>query len=746
MAYKVRHERTIYYDPISGFSVISVKTADKNVPANAVSKYRSGDRLTRFTATGYYLPLTDAFEVAIEGEWTETKRGCQLSVSRWEEIISKTPEGVRAYLACGLFAGVGAKTAADIVERFGAGALDILEKSPERLLEIKGITAAKLEKIKDSYAQSVVIRDLMTWLAPFKITPNAALKIQREFGARSASVIRESPYELCRIAGFGFVKVDDIARKTGLKPNDHARIRGALFYTLDQSRSGAGHLCLEMNDLREQALGLLNNKLPESDERVQAREVSDELYDIVSCGALIADSGMIYLPRCFKEEDSTARHVAETLAAPSLALDISVELARARNELGIELSAKQETALSMVFNHNLSIITGSPGTGKTTIIKVIIELYRRICKGKILLAAPTGRASRRMGESTGFQNTKTLHSALGLVSGDEDKGYLNKKEALDYGLVVIDEFSMTDMWLASELFTRLKPGTKVLLVGDADQLPSVGAGNVFKDLIASGIVSVTALDEIFRQSKDSLIACNAKLINEGKTKLYYGEDFVFIDCDTPARASDIIQRLYMDVVRREGCENIQILSPYKEDGEASADKLNQAIRELINPYAQDKPEIKAGQKTFRVNDRVIQTKNKGEVSNGDVGYARSIHKNRDGEQVMTVAFSGERLVDYTPSDLGVIELAYAMTIHKGMGSEYETVIIPVLSSHMIMLHRNLIYTAITRARKRVYLVGQKSSLFLAIHRNKISKRNTMLGQRIKRYYQAMDERRELIAV
>jgi len=290
------------------------------------------------------------------------------------------------------------------------------------------------------------------------------------------------------------------------------------------------------------------------------------------------------------------------------------------------------------------------------------------------------------------------------------------------------------MWLASELFARLKHGTKVLLVGDADQLPSVGAGNVFREFISCGLIPVTMLDEIFRQSKDSLIAYNAKLINESNAKLYYGNDFVFNECVTPKQASLKIQKIYLDAIAKDGIENVQILSPYRDNGDASAEKLNETVRELVNPVSPDIPELKAGQKVFRVNDRVMQTKNKGSVSNGDVGFVRSIKQNKDNERIMTIEFSDSRFVDYTPVDLGMIELAYAITIHKSMGSEYETVIIPVLSSHMALLYRNLIYTAVTRAKSRVFLVGQKSALFIAIHRNRTNKRNTILGDRIKQYY------------
>jgi len=736
VGYKCTYDKTIFHDPTSGYCIISMKTADTSVPDKARNPYKFRDHLIRFVATGHGLPQTDAVDLALDGEWVDSKHGCQLEVGHWEEIIPRTIEGVRGYLASGLISGIGEKTADDIVDRYGVNALDILDQCPERLLEVKGITEAKLEKIKESYAQSRVIRDLMTYLAPFKITPKTAMKIHQEFGAHSVSVIRRNPFELCRISGFGFIKVDDIARKTGCRPNDPMRIRGALFYALDESRHKGGHLFLSAEELSYEALGLLNEKLPVPQLRLQAQEVKDELYNVVMKGDLIGDSGVIYLPRSFETEDSVARRVAEKLTEPAGNIDVSIELAQIKKQLGIFPSKRQEDAVHMVFRHNLSIITGSPGTGKTTVLKLVIQIFQKVRNNRILLTAPTGRASRRMAESTGYQNAKTLHSALGLVSSDEESSFLNKTDDLDYDLVIIDEFSMADMWLASELFARLRRGTKVLIVGDADQLPSVGAGNVFREFIGCGLIPVTVLDEIFRQTKDSLIAHNAKLIMENKTKLFHGNDFEFYKCETQEQASEIIQRVYVKEIAKEGVENVQILSPYKDTGASAAEKLNDAIRELVNPASADTPEIKVGNRVFRMNDRVMQNKNKGRVSNGDVGFVRAIRQEGKDTTVM-IEFSDSRFVEYSPADLGIIELAYAMTIHKAMGSEYETVIIPVLSAHMVLLYRNLIYTAITRAKKRVFLVGQKSALFIAIHRTNIDKRNTMLGSRIESYYQAL---------
>jgi exodeoxyribonuclease V alpha subunit len=578
----------------------------------------------------------------------------------------------------------------------------------------------------------------MTHLAPFGITPNAVQKIHEFFGAESEAVIRERPFELCGIPGFGFIKADDIARRTGCPPNDPLRIRGALFYALSESRKSNGHLFLTKDDLCRAAVSLLNGKLPENAAPVMPREVSDGLYDIVKKDELIADDGAIYLPRDFEAEENTARRIAGILAAAENGADIDAALAEVKEKLAVTPSEKQEDAIRMAFRHSLSVITGSPGTGKTTVLKLVIAIFGMADKnGKILLAAPTGKASRRMAESTGFSEAKTLHSALGLITSNENEAYLNSREPVDADFLIIDEFSMVDMQLASELFSRVRPGTKVLLVGDADQLPSVGAGNVFREMIESGLVPVTVLDRIFRQSGDSLIAHNAKSINESKAKLLYGADFVFRECKDQKEAALEIMKIYPEEAAKSGIENVQILSPYRADGEASAEKLNEAVRELVNPAAPGKPEIKAGAKLFRVNDRVMQTKNKNGISNGDVGFVKEIRNSGDGDASVTIEFTGGREVKFGPAALGMIELSYAMTVHKAMGSEYDTVILPILSAHSVLLHRNLIYTAVTRAKKKAFLVGQKSSLFVGVHKNKNSKRNSLLARRIARYCQTL---------
>lgn len=743
MSYIGTYDKTIYFNPVNKYCVLVIKTDDKSIPPNARSTYRYVDHLIRFTAVGYDLPRTNAVKLELDGEWkTDDKHGCQLQVEQWKEIIPQTKDGVYGYLSSGLLKGIGEKTAAAIVDRFGVETLDILENKPERLLEIKGITEDKLKDIKVSYAESRMLRDIMTLLAPFQLTPKAALKIYENFGPTSLDILKESPFALCKVSGFGFKRVDAIVRKTDCPPNDPMRIRGAIYYALDDSKSKEGHLYLEHETLMKSAFTLLNEKIPIPQMRVRNQEVEDELQNMFLSGDVVSERENIYLPRTYELEDETARRISRILLEEPPKICITLTLEEIKRQLGITLSPKQEEAVGMVFRHNLSIITGSPGTGKTTVLKTVLEVYQKLYDtGKILLAAPTGRASRRMAESTGFSQAQTLHSALGLLGEDAETSFRNQTGLLEADLIIVDEISMMDMWLAKQLFSRIKPGTKILLVGDADQLPSVGAGNVFRELIGCGLIPVTVLDEIFRQAKDSLIAHNAKFINEAKTSLYYGNDFVFIKCKTQPEAAAAIQRIYFNEIAKSSIEQVQILSPFRSDGEVSAEKLNEVIRELVNPAAEGVAELKVGLRIFRVNDRVMQTKNKGEISNGDVGFIREIHKDSSGADRIQIEFTDNRAVEYSAEDMGTIELAYAMTVHKAMGSEYDTVIIPILSAHTILLYRNLVYTAITRAKRRVFLVGQKDVLFMAIHRTKIDKRNTLLGQRIALYHKAFVKKR-----
>lgn len=740
MGFIAAFDKEIYYNPVNRYSVLRLKTADIMIPQEARSPYKYSDHLIRFTAMGYDLPRNDTVKMDLEGSWVNGKYGLQFEVEQWKEILPSTEQGIRAYLASGSLKGIGGKTADAIVDRFGAHSLEILEHEPERLLGIRGITEDRLEEIKRGYAESRVMRELLLLLAPLKVTPNTAMKILEHFGMNGVELLRESLFRLCEVPGFGFRRVDEIVRNSKGDLHDPMRIRGALFYTIEEARGRDGHLYIEIRRLLKEALTLLNENLnvPLTQEQVER-----ELIAMINLNVVVSSNNNIYLPQAYKQESETALKVAQMALEVPKPVDLAPVMEQVKSQLGIKLSQRQAEGVEMVFKYNLSIITGGPGTGKSTILLAVIDAYRILYPGgKIALAAPTGKASRRMAETTKVKDAQTLHSLLSL-HGDGDSR--EEKAPLDADLLIVDETSMVDMWLAHQLFTRLKPGTKVLLAGDADQLESVGAGSVFQSLIESEIVPVTVLDQIFRQAQDSRIAYNAKFINEGSSDLYYGPDFTFVPAANQDEAAETVCQLYKNEAARVGIQQLQILSPYRKKGEVSSQNLNKTIQEQINPEVEDKPEIIYGGKTFRLHDRVIQLKNNSKmvlynrqgdiigsgVFNGDVGFVREIRSD-----TVIIKFD-DQYAKYPLDDLEDLELSYAMTIHKSMGSEYDTVIIPLLAAHRVLLTRNLLYTAITRAKGRVVLVGQKKALFMAISRTRKGKRNTLLAERARLYHEKL---------
>lgn len=572
------YDKTLYFSETDKYTILRMKTADMMIPEAASDSIRYADHLVRFTAVGCNLPQTDAISIEMQGEWTESKYGLQFQVESWKEIIPPTIEGILGYLSSGLLKGIGPMTAKAIVQQFGTDSLNVLEKQPERLLEIRGITEERLEEIKAGYIESTQLRDIMKLLAPFKVTPTTAMRIYEYFGPDGAELLRESFYRLCEVPGFGFERVDAIVRRSGGDPQDPKRIQGAILYALNCSRSDGGHLYMEAEKLVASSLQILNEKISL---RLNRQQIAYELEGMVKTNVVVCVQGNIYLPHVFAEEGETASKVASMLLETPEPVKIASVMEYVRSQMSITLSPKQAEGVEMVFKHNLSIITGGPGTGKSTILKAVIKGYQKLYpRNTILLGAPTGKASRRMAETTGIETAQTLHSLLKLRS--DDSGRQEKRE-LDTDFLIVDEASMIDMWLAHQLFSQLKPGTKVLLVGDADQLESVGAGNVFRELIGNGLVPVTVLDQIFRQAEDSLIAHNAKFINDGNGDLYYGRDFTFIRADDQEEAAELIRCFYMEEVSESSMDQIQILSPFRSRGAASTNELNQIIREEINP-------------------------------------------------------------------------------------------------------------------------------------------------------------------
>lgn len=718
------YERTIYQNDRNGFCIFRMTSEDEGIPKEARVGYCKDNRI-HFSVKGYYLPAANDVMLELAGKWEKSKYGLQFNVDSYKEVIPRTKNGIAAYLSSGLIKGIGKTTAELIVAKFGIDALDVIENDPKRLLEIKRISEKKLEQIMRSYADSKGLKEIMTFLGPYGVTPNKAKKIQEHFGSRSIEVIQHSPYLLCEISGFGFKTVDEIARNVNFQPSDSLRLEGGIGFVLEEARD-SGDLFLLKGDLLERAYSLLTERVPEG--AVSEGMIRKTLSEMCAYGKLYADSDRIYLPQFFHFEEQVAKIAAKMLKrkkdhCPKL----EQYLQSAQKDSGILLSDKQAEAVRMCMENSFSVITGGPGTGKTTVLKVILSVYEKLYPGReILLTAPTGRAARRMAESTGFRQASTLHSALGLVS--EELAY-DEGTAVNADFVIVDETSMVDMQLAYYLMNSLAAGAKLLFVGDANQLPSVGAGNVLNEVISSGVVPVTVLDMVFRQKDTSRIPLNAHSIKQGETKLLYGDDFVFLPAESAEEAAQIIRTEFQKQVAQYGLENTQVLTPFRVKSDAGAVMLNRFLREMINPCTDKRLEAVFGSRTIRYKDKVMQTKNMEEVSNGDIGFVSMIDK--DDEFPVTVTFSDNRIKQYSTDDLNCIDLAYATTIHKSQGAEYECVIIPMLSTFYVMLQRALIYTAITRAKKKVIIVGQKRALFTAVHRNDSIRRNTVLASRIR---------------
>lgn len=413
------YDRTIFYSPVNKFCILSIRTDDKSVPEPCRSNQNYRDHEIRFTVTGYDLPRVPSVEILWEGDWQISKYGPRLQITQWDEIVPLTREGILNYLSSGLIKGIGPRTAEAIVDRFGLNTLDIFENHPDELLVIRGITKERLEEMKRSYAESRALRNLMTFLAPFQITPKAAQSIYQYFGTKSIEILRNNPYELCHVPGFGFLRVDSIVQKNGGKLTAPSRIKAAILFVLEDNKLKGGHLYVERDPLLEEAFDLLNKNIPFPELRVGRNSIDQQFQELLIQGDIIATRSCIYLKKSFELENETARCVAQILTEHPDHKNVAAALSTVKKRIGIALSEKQEAAVFAAFQHNLSIITGGPGTGKTTVLRAILEVYQMMYPASgILLAAPTGRASRRMAESTGYDGARTLHSALRL--GVED--------------------------------------------------------------------------------------------------------------------------------------------------------------------------------------------------------------------------------------------------------------------------------------------------------------------------------------
>lgn len=683
----------------------------------------NGDMLSQVKAVGYCLPIAEKIRYRLNGHWTKHPRhGLQFEVEGYEEVISHTKEGIIGYLASGQIKGVGRKIAELIYDTFGQDTLEILDREPEKLMSVRGISKKRLQKICDSYLATRGARDVIAFLSPHGVTANRAIKIYREYGKDTMDIIRNHPYRLVEMAGIAFKTADKLAMSLGLPTVSPERVDEALMYAIAEAEV-EGHLCLEKHDFLHRTLKLLET--PEITEDMAAGRA----YHLVQENRLVCYDGYVYRCSTATVENNIAFHISKQMkmeVEPYENLDLAIICEE--RKLKIRLAPEQRDAVKMALSHKFCVITGGPGTGKTAVQKAILDLYQeKYPNAQIVCCAPTGQAAQRMKESSGLP-ASTIHKALCIKANPD--GSLTEGIMLNADLILVDEVSMMDAFLAERLFAAIPPNARLVLVGDADQLPSVGPGAVLKDIINSGVVPVVRLDHVFRQSAGSRIATNARLIKHGNLSMEYGPDFMFFDSKDFAVSADIIENLYMQEVRKFGVDGVAFLTPFRHKTETSVDAMNARLQALVNPPAPGKPEAVCGQLRFRLGDKVMQIKNYEQVNNGDVGYIISI-TGPENEAAVQIDFGDGRIMEYENEQLKMLDLGYASTVHKSQGAQYKSVIMNLQCAHAIMLIRAIVYTAITRARLRLTIVGERKALCRAIRNTKADQRGTRLAQRIQ---------------
>ena len=698
-------EHITYQNSENGYSILKAKVKDHT---------------DLVTLVGTMLEVPVGSVLLCEGDWKiDRKYGQQFMVQSFEEVMPATVYGIEKYLGSGLVKGIGPKFAQLIVRQFGTDTIEVIETDIERLYEVPGIGKKRVEKIRESWEKQKDIKNVMLFLQGYGVSTAYAAKIYRCYGKESIDKVKENPYRLADdIWGIGFKTADGIASKMGYEKNDLRRCKSGLSYTLSRL-SDDGHVYAEQEQLLKSAVELL-----EADQN----SIVQAMKEMVESEQLIMDGNVIYLPPFYYAEIGTANKLKNLMGSTSMkAIPVQPNIQAISLQTGIEYDDVQVDAIRQAVNSKVMVLTGGPGTGKTTTTQGIIAALKDMGL-KILLAAPTGRAAKRMSEATGME-AKTIHRLLEYNPADGYKR--NDENPIEGDVLIVDECSMIDILLMNNLVKALSESMRLILVGDIDQLPSVGAGNVLRDIIESGQVPVVRLTRIFRQAQSSRIVMSAHAINEGRfpdISNGMNTDFFFIkneDADSVAAAIVNLVKNRLPKSYQMPLSKIQVLTPMQRGVVGSAN-LNLVLQEALNP---SKEGLNRGGYNYRKGDRVMQIRNNydKEVFNGDLGYVESVNME---DRTLTVNFE-DRRVEYDISELDELSLAYATTIHKAQGSEYPIVVMPVLMKHYVMLQRNLIYTGITRAKKICVLIGSTKALAYAIRNLTVSDRNTKLKERMQ---------------
>jgi exodeoxyribonuclease V alpha subunit len=695
------------------------------------------------TVVGTLPDLAPGEHIQLTGEYVNhAKHGLQFKASECKKLLPVTEVGIERYLGSGLIKGIGPQLAKRIVKHFKSETLEIIEKDPQRLQEVPGIGEDRTAKIITAWEEQKSIKEIMLFLHGHHVSTNLAVKIYKAYGENSLNVVRENPYQLEQdIYGVGFKTADRIAQNLGL-PYDHpARIEAGVVYAINETIN-EGNVYIPVNQLAERAEALLDvdgnlivsgiKRLETSDRVRRDTDLQVEISPMGSAPqvaekAPIYGEPVVYLTPFYHGEKGVAARLQSLLAHPVKIWQDSLGFE------SMDLSQEQRDALKTAVLSPVSILTGGPGTGKTTCLKALIDLLE-VKKVTYALASPTGRAAKRLSEATS-RPASTIHRLLGYAPNGGFQYHENHPLRIDF--LVVDEASMLDLLLTYHLLKALQPGTQVLFVGDVDQLPSVGAGDVLRDMIASGVIPVSRLTTIFRQAADSQIISNAHRINQGNFPQFSqtpsGDFFLFPAEDAETAADwirDLVTSRIPETFKLNPAQDIQVLSPIYR-GAAGVNAINDKLQATLNPENRGKPEQKLFGTTFRVGDKVMQIRNNydKDVYNGDMGF---IHQINPVDQKLVVLMDGLRPIDYDFSEADELVLAYAVSVHKSQGSEFPAVVLPVLTQHYVMLQRNLLYTAVTRASKLCVLVGNAKAIRIAINNNKVAKRYSNLAERLRR--------------
>jgi exodeoxyribonuclease V alpha subunit len=734
-------ERITYYNPENGYSVIRLQPDELVITGAA-----RGDLAT---VVGNLPELNPGEQLRLTGSWkNHPKHGYQFQVETCEQVEPATVEGMRRYLGSGMIKGIGPRLAERIVDQFGEQALEVIENEPQRLLEVPDIGPKRSGAIASAWQEQRQVKDIMLFLHSHQISSNLAVKIYKEYGDQSLLVVQSDPYRMARdIYGVGFKTADRIAQSLGL-PYDHSsRVEAGLVYTLN-GMVDEGHVYVPRDVLAEKSIVLLGEIDPqlvqEAIDRLRSQErVFEELLPVEGteekggAGKEVAESKegygqpAIYLAPFYNSEKGVSKQLR--VLANSLPSRMS-DLPPAFITLEGQLSEEQAQAIRIVLSHPVSVLTGGPGTGKTTALKALIEVAE-LGRKSYALASPTGRAAKRLSEATG-RPASTIHRLLGFSPKEGFK--FNADNPLKIDLLVIDEASMLDLILAQQLLRAVPPGCHLLLVGDVDQLPSVGAGDVLRDVIKSNIAPVTRLSYIFRQEYGSQIITNAHRINQGQLPLFNEasaadeNDFFLFPAEDAEQAAgwveDVVCKRIPNRFGYDPLRQIQVLAPMYR-GHAGVNTLNERLQAALNPQSLKKAEKSLFGRTFRQGDKVMQTQNNYDIDvfNGDIGRIMAINPVA---HTLEVEFDGRR-VSYDWMDADQLVQAYAISVHKAQGSEFPVVVVPVITAHYLMLQRNLLYTAITRARELCVLVGNNRAMAIAVNNNKVAQRYSALAWRLE---------------